>query len=127
MMKNRCLNPNAEDFLYYGGRGIKVPPNWMAYEGFLADMGTRPDGTTLERKDGARSYSKDNCCWASRLVQARNRSYTLDLTFNGKTQKVWEWATELRIRPQGIHFRLWRYKKNEISWADVFKPNPRTT
>lgn len=127
MMKNRCLNPNAEDFLYYGGRGIGVAPEWMTYEGFIADMGLRPEGTTLERKDGASGYSKDNCCWATRLDQSRNRAYTRDLTFNGRTQKVWEWAYELRLRPQGIHFRLWRHKKKEISWADVFKPNPRTT
>ncbi len=82
MMKNRVLNPKAEDYAYYGGRGIKVCKSWLTFDGFLADMGRRPTPNhTLERGDPDGDYEKDNCCWATRKQQARNRGAynTVDL------------------------------------------------
>ena len=99
MMKNRCTNPRAADYRYYGGRGIFLAPSWFEYDGFLADMGERPDGLTLERVLSDGWYTKGNCCWASRLTQARNREYTLDLTFGDRTMKVWEWPTSSAWAP----------------------------
>lgn len=75
MMKNRCSNPNAEDFSYYGGRGINFPKKWEKFLGFLQDMGEAKPGQTLERIDGGKNYSKKNCKWASRKDQSRNRNY----------------------------------------------------
>jgi hypothetical protein len=126
MMKNRCLNPNAEDFRFYGARGITVPKSWMTYEGFVTAMGLRPEGMTLDRIRGSLSYSKRNCRWASRRTQARNREYTLDLTYGGRTLKVWVWAAILDIKPQTLHHRLWRHKNGEITLAQVFSTNPRS-
>ena len=75
MMKNRCLNPYAEDYAYYGGRGITIDPRWHKYANFIADMGPRPSLVhTLERVNNAVGYSKNNCVWATRKTQARNRS-----------------------------------------------------
>jgi hypothetical protein len=74
MMKNRCLNPNAEDWAYYGGRGITIDPRWHKFENFLTDMGLRPSSKhTLERVYNNGNYTKANCCWATRQRQARNR------------------------------------------------------
>jgi hypothetical protein len=74
MMKNRCLNPRAVDYKYYGGRGITIDPRWHAFENFLADMGQRPTlKHTLERNHNNGNYTKANCCWATRQRQARNR------------------------------------------------------
>jgi hypothetical protein len=72
-MKNRCLNPATQDYSYYGGRGVTIDPRWMRYENFLADMGRRPTGYTLERVDNNLGYSKGNCIWATRTTQSRNR------------------------------------------------------
>lgn len=125
MMKNRCLNPKAEDYAYYGGRGVLLDPAWHTYEGFVADMGLRPDNTTIDREDGDGNYVASNCRWATRLTQSRNRDYTLDLSHEGKTQKVWEWAKELHVKQTTMHMRLWHFKRGAISYAQVFKQNPR--
>lgn len=76
MMKNRCLNPNAEDYRYYGGRGISLCERWMTYDNFIADMGRKPTLLhTLDRKDVNKNYNKKNCRWATRAIQAQNRNY----------------------------------------------------
>lgn len=125
MMKDRCLNPAGQDYRYYGARGIKIDPNWLTYDGFVSDMGVRPDGLTLDREDSDGDYSVSNCRWATREEQSRNRSYTLNLSYGGRTQKVWEWAKELGVKQTTIHIRLWKLRRGEISEAQVFSHNPR--
>ncbi len=64
-MKDGCANPASPKFDAIGARGIAVCPAWHAdYERFLADMGERPAGTTLERVDAARGFAPGNCAWA---------------------------------------------------------------
>lgn len=72
-MLQRCENPEATGYEYYGERGIQVCENWHAFEGFLADMGERPDGLTLDRLDPEGNYEKDNCRWATWKQQAETR------------------------------------------------------
>ena len=71
-MKQRCLNPNNPRFDSYGGRGIGIEPKWLEFAGFLADMGERPAGLTLERVDNNGDYCKANCCWIPPGKQQRN-------------------------------------------------------
>lgn len=72
-MIQRCTNPNRQNFAYYGGRGIWVCERWRRFENFVADMGERTDGLTLDRIDVDGGYEPSNCRWTTRAEQARNR------------------------------------------------------
>jgi hypothetical protein len=106
-MKMRCLNPRRTSYKDYGGRGIRISPRWISsFETFLADMGPRPPGTTLERIKTSGNYEPGNCCWATRLVQNNNTKQNVLLQFNGKLRTVAQWARELSIKAPTLRRRL---------------------
>ena len=73
-MRHRCYNQLDIGFMKYGGRGIKICDRWKDnFKNFLEDMGERPPGKTLDRKDNNLGYYKWNCRWATKSEQAYNR------------------------------------------------------
>lgn len=106
MMKQRCTNKNYSQFSDYGGRGIAVCTNWLDFEHFLKDMGIRPDGTSLERKDNQKGYNKENCIWADKQTQQRNMRRNRNLTHNGETMCLSDWAARLDMKPHTLSMRI---------------------
>jgi hypothetical protein len=71
-MRQRCDNPNATGWERWGGRGITLCERWDSFENFLADMGERPEGTTLDRIDNDGNYEPGNCKWSTSKEQQAN-------------------------------------------------------
>jgi hypothetical protein len=108
MMKSRCANSNYSHYKYYGGRGIKVCQEWVdSFETFMADMGVRPDGGTLDRIDSDGDYTKENCRWATREQQVDNRRNAVYATLGAVTLKLKEWAALLRVRRSQIYLAMY--------------------
>lgn len=96
-MLQRCLNPNAKSFKRYGGRGISVCEKWMTFGGFFEDMGVRPAGLTLERKNNSKGYFKSNCRWATRSEQMNNTSRNIFVSAYGARLTIGQWSKILKL------------------------------
>lgn len=103
-MISRCTEQGNKSYADYGERGITICPRWIegedgltGLECFAADMGERPSGMTLERKDVNRGYEPDNCVWANRTVQSRNRRNVRLISFQGESLPITVWAERTGI------------------------------
>jgi hypothetical protein len=105
-MIRRCSNPSDEFYSLYGGRGITVCENWKDFANFFADMGERPAGCSIERKDCDGNYCPENCVWADSIVQANNRSNNVVLEYQGRKQTAKQWSRELNIPYEALRQRL---------------------
>jgi hypothetical protein len=120
MMKQRCFNPNASDFDRYGGRGVKICERWRtSFSAFLEDMGVRPEGCTLDRKDNDGDYEPGNCQWATGSDQQRNTRVSIWLTINGETRPLIEWAKVALVDISNMRRRYHAGWKHD---AIVFQP-----
>jgi len=75
-MIQRCNNKNSMSYKWYGARGIKVCERWKDFNNFFEDMGKKPDGLTIERKDNDGNYEPDICKWATQKENNRNNRGT---------------------------------------------------
>lgn len=91
-MKARCLRPQSRDYPRYGGRGIGIDARWLGREGFvnfLADMGPRPEGLTIDRIDNDQGYGPGNCRWSTSAEQRHNRPQPRGWRQSYTPPKVW--------------------------------------
>jgi hypothetical protein len=94
--------------------GMDVQPEWFAsFEAFLADMGERPPGTSLDRIDGTKGYVRGNCRWADARVQGANRKTVLAIQFQGKAMNLKEAASAAGLRYSLVHDRYRRGVRGE--------------
>jgi len=107
-MKQRVLNPNAPNYKHYGGRGIQICDRWLeSFENFYADMGRRPEGTTLDRfPDIDGHYEPSNCRWATDEEQQNHKQYNHTLEYKGITMTLALWAREIGLSESCIRNRL---------------------
>lgn len=108
-MLKRCYKPTCASFKRYGGRGIKVCDRWLeSFENFLEDMGTRNEGTTLDRIDVDKDYSPENCRWATRKEQDLNKTNSVYITAFNETKPATYWVKEYEISLSALYSRIKR-------------------
>lgn len=113
-MRERCQNIKHVAYDKYGGRGIRVCPEWNeSFRKFKDDMGERPEGKTLDRIDNNLGYYKENCRWATRAEQNRNKSTTIKIEINGRSQCLTDWCKETGVD------RFVAYRRIECGWHPV--------
>jgi hypothetical protein len=108
-MISRCTKPTNAKFKDYGGRGIKVCDRWMGltgFDNFIEDMGDRLDGASIDRIDNNGDYCPENCRWATREQQERNKRTTRYLTFEGHRKPLAEWAEFCGIPRKLLQYRV---------------------
>lgn len=105
-MLARCRNPNTVAYPEYGGRGITVCERWSDFRNFFADMGEPTPGLTLDRIDNNLGYSKENCRWATRTQQGRNKRSNRILIVAGESKTMSEWAEATGLKLSTIWARV---------------------
>ena len=106
--KTRCLNRRSPDYLDYGGRGIRICDRWRDdFSAFLLDLGPRPLGMSLDRKDVNGDYEPGNCRWATEIEQANNRRGSRHIeTVDGVRRTVAEMCRFMGVSERVVSKRL---------------------
>lgn len=111
-MISRCENPRDISYKNYGDAGIKVCEEWKDFENFerWAKQNGYSKDLSIDRINPRGDYESNNCRWATRYIQDRNKTNNINLTYDGKTMCMADWSKEL-----GIPFTtmLARFRKNK--------------
>ena len=106
---------NHPSYEHYGAKGIKVNERWHNFENFRADMGTRPEGTSIDRIDNRKGYEPGNCRWATPLEQSLNTSRTVKVIYNGRIIPVYTLCEELKLSKKAIRARASRRNNDYVA------------
>ena len=110
-MLSRCSNPNTPQYQqYYGGHGITVCDRWKSFDLFFEDMGIPPEKHQIDRKEGSKGYSPDNCRWATSRENNQNRRDNRLLVCDGLSLPLAEWERRLGMSRGLLHARIDKYK-----------------
>ena len=96
-MRCRCQAKTGPAVRDYVEKGITVCKEWDDFLVFLRDMGEQPPNTTIDRIDGSKGYSKENCRWATVKQQAENRAITIWVTIKGECKTLKQWCNDTKI------------------------------
>lgn len=123
-IKQRCINPNATGFEWYGGRGITIAPEWREdFDAFLAHVGPRPSSRhSIERLDSNGNYEPGNVCWADWVQQANNRSNNRIVEYGGVRMTLKQAADRAGIPYKTVKSRVQKGWSEER--ALTVPPNP---
>lgn len=106
-MQSRCKQESHNRFAKYGGRGIAICEAWNSYEQFYKDMGERPSAShQIDRIDNDGNYCPENCRWATRSEQARNKSNTVMIEFRGEVRSAHDWGELVGMNGKSIAQRI---------------------
>jgi hypothetical protein len=115
-MKQRCLNPRNPEYKNYGGRGITVCTRWLKFENFLADMGNKPEGKTLDRVHNELGYKLENCKWSTPVEQNRHMRKNIWITIGNESLILQDWAKKFDVCQVSLRrwhlARLWPQNPN---------------
>jgi hypothetical protein len=120
-MKDRCLNQRSKDFASYGARGIKVCQEWIdSFETFYMDMGEKPKGMSIDRINNNLGYFKENCRWATRSEQQKNKSNSCFWLVHGNVYETLQDAADVyKVKKQTIVKWVdgWNDKRRNKQWS----------
>lgn len=124
-MRTRCNNPNRDNADRYFNRDVKICARWDSFENFLADMGERPEGKTLDRwPDISGDYEPGNCRWATPVEQARNTRRNV-LDFESATKVALMRLQGIKCKDIAAQFGISESLPREIvkgrCWIDALK------
>lgn len=105
-MLDRCYNAKSRAYKWYGAKGIKVCQRWHKFENFLADMGEKPTGLSIDRIDPKKGYNPGNCRWADTIMQGNNRTNNKWLSFDGEKHTMAEWARIKKVNYRTLMARI---------------------
>lgn len=105
-MLTRCRNEKHKQWKDYGGRGIKVCDRWMSFDNFLADLGEKPKGKSLDRIDNDGDYEPSNCRWANQRQQVTNRRMSPRYEWKGEIRSLSELAEQHGLKWRRVYERV---------------------
>jgi hypothetical protein len=100
-IKVRCYKKDDVSYKNYGGRGIKVCDRWRdSFQNFIDDMGIRPKNQDIDRKDNDGNYCPENCRWATKTTNARNKRNSKWWWVDGiRYESCYDAASKLQVTP----------------------------
>lgn len=127
-MKERCENRNHKYFADYGGRGIKVCPEWQEFIPFMEwsykngyDENAKRGDCTIDRKNVNGNYEPSNCRWVNMKTQSRNRRNTLIIEYNGRKEVLSKLCEDMGINYTKVRSRMQRGRTFEEAIKDIDK------